>query len=241
MKKIRRIKLISVVVLALILMIVLSGTVLAWFMDSTRVNTSGSFTVAEVKLDKTEPEINLYNFKRVINQYDGFMNSIINLEKMFVDDDVKQDELNEKLKSLWDYYNLNDNYLRKSHLNIPRKGGIIEKIYIFTNDSNIPVYFRITKPRLNTDLKIAYFIKINEEYEKYGGYYYWSNPLAAGETVTVKITTYVSHSTNGILISVPDNFITIANAEIIQATNNAVYLHPDWKNAAEQNLFKPYK
>ena len=220
----------KVVVLSLIIAAVLSGTVLAWLINSAGIDQSGEFKFAEVKMKFEGVSHEYRNIKSVVTPGDPFMRNVINLEASFLAAD-SQSALNGKLMALWD-----DGYLGGTAF-APHKGGVVIKTYTFKNESNIPVYFRMKKPAIKDDaIKAAFFVKTNK-HTIYKGHYYLIEPLGSGETVEIKVTAYIPFLAN-IGVAASDFDIEIEYAEIIQATNNAVYFHDDWKDIAM--LFESY-
>jgi len=122
--------------------------------------------------------------------------------------------------------------------------SILQRSYTFKNASSIPVYFRINRAILTNDdigLTLAAFWSMDGgetldsfDYEPFSDCYYLKAPLLIDEEITVLFAAMVLDTGEA-----SGSFDFRANfAEIIQSTNNAVYLADGWQYFAKE--FLPY-
>ena len=220
------------VVCVVVIIVAIQGIVLSWFSDSISILFSGEFRTAIIDLKKGSIETKYYNIGNFSWRDYPFMLAVIGLERSFGSD--APDKLNDDFKKLWYENNVYDNYLEDT--TAPHKGGIVIKTYTFKNNSNIPVYFRIPEPTVN-DVAYSAVVFIDGDYVIDSGYYYLLDPIdPTVTTFEVTVIAYIPFLANiGIDVSDLDIKITgTGEAEIIQAPNNAVYFHDDWKKVADQ-------
>lgn len=125
-------------------------------------------------------------------------------------------------------------------------GCFIYRYNNFVNTSNVPVYFRVEKPVISGGGALPYAAYLNVEDKGIecalltdggDGYLYFLEPLEAGANVKIMLNAYLRGATGN---DFQEQTITFGSkgAELIQATNNAVYLS-GW-GAPENLVFKPY-
>jgi|GEM_PF-2608540 len=122
--------------------------------------------------------------------------------------------------------------------------SILQRSYTFKNSSSIPVYFRINRAVLTNDdidMTLAAFWSMDDgetldsfAYEPISDCYYLKAPLLTDDQITVTFAAMILDTGDA-----SGSFDFVANfAEIIQATNNAVYMAKGWQYFAKE--FLPY-
>jgi hypothetical protein len=117
--------------------------------------------------------------------------------------------------------------------------SLIQRSYTFKNYSGIPVYFKINRAALTNGMNIALAAFTSRgagtaqsafPYEPESGFYYYKEPLFVGQDITITFIALILDSSGE-----SGNFdFRPGHAEIIQATNNAVYMADGWKNFADE-------
>lgn len=112
--------------------------------------------------------------------------------------------------------------------------------YTLTNGSSVPIYFRIDKARLSGQyheiaLNARYQIESTDDVSREGTLIsddeevlYCKEPLYSGDSITVTFVVYLRDIKPG------KYTLSSEYAEIIQATNNAVFMPSGWEDVAEQ-------
>jgi hypothetical protein len=175
----------------------------------------GSFSTAKVELVKTGENVRIF----YTNRGQSLFNRIINSSDIY---------------TWWE--NVRDNFTEVYAIT---DGCVVISTYEFENISNIPVYFRISKPELANVAGVIFYMAVNPSdpdpsliAEKNDYWYYLKtlNPPAVsgtgGERVVVEFFACIPQR-----ITWADS---LANwhAESIQATNNAVYLADGWNSVS---------
>ena len=118
--------------------------------------------------------------------------------------------------------------------------SILQRSYTFKNESRMPVYFRINRASVTNGMDIALAALWNRGgstpynsfcYDAESDCYYYKEPLFAGQEIMVAFAALIldtSEIGGGNFDFRPDF------AEIIQSTNNAVFMVEGWANVAEQ-------
>ncbi len=185
-----------------------------------------------------------------------------------VTDDLKQYNLNTVFLEVWqDSFYKAKGSLMYNRYDLITPGCLVFKSCTFVNDSNVPVYFRISKPTMEIinypDLKLNFASLawlMDSEKREYvwefdaekdvllldGGpgddYFYLSTPIDPGKEFTVMfVNSIFGYANNNSVQSKLVNF-SIADAELIQATNNSVYLEDSWRRVSLDGKVKfiPY-
>jgi hypothetical protein len=118
--------------------------------------------------------------------------------------------------------------------------SIVGYDYNFTNKSSIPVNFKIDMQRFgNGEIALAVFWSVDSgdkagilAYNEPGKFYYVQEAIPKGEDFTISFMTILLDDGSGHLAFVSEL------AELVQATNNAIYLKEDWKSIADNII--PY-
>lgn len=127
-------------------------------------------------------------------------------------------------------------------------GSFIYRHFDFVNDSNVPVYFRVATPTISANghvVPYAAFMTIgsNPKYEMLvdggDGYLYFPQPIEDGATVSLMFHAYLSGALNGNELQEKTISFGATGAELIQATNNAVYLEGTWSDKVDYIPYAP--
>lgn len=115
-------------------------------------------------------------------------------------------------------------------------GSLIYGTYSLMNDSNVPTYFRISEEETNLNgiaiIKAVAFNGTNVYTLVYDdGYYYSPYALAPDTEIKLVIGAYVMGEANENDVQEIKFSFGGTEIELIQASNNAVYLHDDWNPA----------
>ena len=164
--------------------------------------------------------------------------------------------LNEEFEELWDAHS--DNLLNQNLKRLPythrelgernalHVGGLIRKEYTFKNVSSIPVYLRVSVPEVRGDINAsAHFINFQDGQEEHifldadDGYIYWRDAIELDAAVSIEVIAYIPHGGNEGIGNPVNADIFIEYAEILQATNHAIFYAEGWREVAEKGVFAP--
>ena len=211
-----------VVANALIFSVWFDGTTLAW-VSSYAAADSTALSTAKLQLDvdAAGPEIL------------KFTTGGIGAQLALLGDIEKNPARKDTIFKDWYLNNVNsfDALLEKTQGDdlAASEHSLVRYQYTFTNDSTVPVYFRIARPE-TADMDIAAAVFLVGEaplapFECAGGWYYIARPLGAGEEIAVTLTALIFECGE-------EPAFVLGDAEIIQASNNAVYISEDWAHIA---------
>ena len=164
--------------------------------------------------------------------------------------------LNEEFGELWNAHgdNLLDRNLKRlpyTHHELgdrtePHVGGLIRKEYTFKNVSSIPVYLRVSAPEVRGDINAsAHFINFQDGQDAHvfldagDGFIYWRDAIEPDYTVSIEVIAYVPHRGNEDIGNPIKADIFVEYAEILQATNHAIFYAEGWREVAEKGVFAP--
>ena len=207
-----------------------------WATNTVSISGDSVILSAGLKLELSEAtEKQVFNFKNT--------REVIDVQKE-LQNEIKIFNLQEKQDTLDEYFAewCLDNLLADENSIFTGAGtaswcSMIERSYTFRNVSDIPVYFRINRAAVTNsmDITLATFWNRGKgtpyqkfDYDFNSGFYYHRTPLFVGQDITITFVAMIL-DTGGI----SGNFDFRPDfAEIIQATNNAVFLAEGWKNFA---------
>jgi len=122
------------------------------------------------------------------------------------------------------------------------QSGFAFRTYEIVNDSNIPVYFRISRAELSdgssNSISALWSIEnssggeVDEGFMILGKeYFYCSQQLDPGDKITIKFIVYIAETSESSLLR-----LLVESAEAIQVPNNAVFLHLGWSELRDELL-----
>ena len=126
----------------------------------------------------------------------------------------------------------------------PHVGGLISKEYTFRNVSSIPVYLRVSTPEVRGGINAsAHFVNFQDGpdsrlfHDAGDGYIYWRDAIEPDGAVNIEVIAYVPHRGNEGVGNPIRADIFIEHAEILQATNHAIFFAEGWREVAEKGVF----
>jgi len=239
---------------ALLIITLSMGTTFAWFMDRIGLGTD-PFQFAEIIVEE-DRVTQVYNFEDGKSTNDflaAHMVFDVNFYGLsFPIDPIVQNSLNDKFIEFWNNWNVEDRL--ELYSDGLKKGAIVRKEYTFTNLSEIPVYLRVHAPKVKMEnINVAaYFINWQGQDASWyvcdiSNYDYWLNPLQPygdpvdKDKITFEVIAYFPILGNiGVGEPFVDAEVFVQHAEVIQATNNAVFFVDGWREVAWQELFVSY-
>ena len=238
-------------IIACVLIIIFSlinGTILAWFYNSTVIEASGGFKMAEVNGEANLTGVQTFKMEPATWRNPEHRHFILQWRiferylKTFSGND--EEKMNKAFREFWDWNGgqAEQWFIEKSNTKPSEitPGDLIIKTYQFTNNSDIPIYLRMASPVNLSGIPVTYFMDFDgKDVHEAHSYWYWADPLDQNETVEVKMLIYIPVGLNtSITIPYGDIKVRLESADIIQATNNAVYWCDGWKDLAEAGFFK---
>ncbi|MCL1974907.1 MAG: hypothetical protein FWG61_01935 [Firmicutes bacterium] len=206
-----------------------------WGSSSASTTANSILQAADIKLELTD-----YSENQVINFLDtkpAIQNQIDLLTEI---DSFNEQEGIDEFFTAWCIDNLpveNNDELIESET--AAQFSILQRSYTFKNISKAPVYFRIDRAGVTNGMNIALAAFWNRgvgteqsvfPYDSESGFYYHRAPLFVGQDITITFIAFILNTGGA---SGSFDFRPVF-AEIIQATNNAVFMAEGWKSFAPE-------